>query len=389
MLVANGYAPDPRVHKEAKTLQAKGYSVSVICWDRERNRKAFEVIDGIRIRRFRYLIPSGFLSFAVSGFLFLLDCLIILLKEGVWEDTLVIHCHDFNTLPVGYLLRCWNSRKFRLIYDSHESFSDLLRTIAPKIVVVTVRAIEKIMLDGVDALITANDAILRNLHPSSKIPNVVIYNTPPLSVSSISESFHNRDIPRLRSELGEESFILLYYGVLQRHRGLNAMLDASELAKQCLSRKVVFIIVGDGPLGSSLHSEAQKRKLGDNVKFYSHMEFERVMLMVKDADAVYIGFEPEDPNNFFASPNKLFEAMAMATPVVASGFGLLARLVERIECGVTLESIDGPSIIAGIRKLLHEDLRNKCGQNGLFWFRSYYNWDNMARRLESTYACLT
>jgi len=388
MLVANGYAPDPRVHKEAKTLQAKGYSVSVICWDRERKRKTFEVIDGIRIRRFRYLIPTGFLSFTVSGLLFLLDCLVVLLKQGL-EDRLVIHCHDFNTLPVGYLLHRWKSSKFRLVYDSHESFPDLLRTIAPRIVVRIVKAVEKLMLNGVDALITANDAILRNLRPSSRIPNVAIYNTPPLSVLSISESSDSAEISRLRHEFGAESFIVLYHGVLQRYRGLGAILDAADLARHCLPRKVIFAIVGEGPLGSSLRSEVQKKKLTGSVRLYPHMDFDRVMLMVKGADTVYIGFEPKDPNNYFASPNKLFEAMAMEKPVLASGFGFLGRLVQRIDCGVIMESVNGPSIIAGIQKLFDEKFKKKCAANGLFWFKSHYNWEVMAQRLESVYADIT
>jgi glycosyltransferase involved in cell wall biosynthesis len=109
------------------------------------------------------------------------------------------------------------------------------------------------------------------------------------------------------------------------------------------------------------------------------------MVMVKAAEAVYIGFEPEDPNNHFASPNKLFESMAMGTPVLTCGFGLLGSLVRRLCCGVTLKSVTGPSILAGVRELGRVDLRKRCARNGVHWFRSYYNWDIMEERLRETY----
>ena len=214
MLVANGYAPDPRVHKEARTLIKSGYSVSVLCWDRERNREGTEVLDGVLVRRFRYLIPKATVSYAVSGCLFLLTCLLFLVKEGVRQQRVVVHCHDFNTLPVGWLLGTF-SRKYKLVYDSHENFPALLQTIAPKFVAAIVRATEQLMLRRVDALIAANDAILQTLQPYSRAKGVAIYNTPPLTVSQFSSN--KSEIRHLRNEFGAGEFVLLYYGAMIRH----------------------------------------------------------------------------------------------------------------------------------------------------------------------------
>lgn len=384
MLVANQYPPDARVQKEAKSLMASGYFVSVLSWDRERNRKLIEIVDGIPVRRFRHLYARGFASFFVSGCLFLVDCLMVLAREALQHERVVVHCHDFNTLPVGWLLRSLSGR-FTLIYDSHESFPELLLTIAPRIIATLVRAVERVMLARVDAVIAVNDVILQNLRGYSKAPGVAIYNTPPLTVSQISGPDTENEISHLRDEYGGETFVLLYYGTILPHRGLHALLDAADLTSESSSPKLIFLVVGDGPLATSLYLEAQQRMLMHKVRFYPHVAFERAMRMVKAADAVYVGFEPEDPNNYFASPNKLFEAMAVGTPVLASGFGFLGRLVQTLGCGVTLESITGPSILAGIQRLSHEDVKNRCAANGLYWFKSYYNWDVMARRLDDIY----
>jgi glycosyltransferase involved in cell wall biosynthesis len=254
-------------------------------------------------------------------------------------------------------------------------------------VVALVKTLERIMLSRIDAMITANDLILRNLNPSSKIPSVAIYNAPPLSILSISNQPINEVVSGLRHEFGADSFVLLYYGALRNYRGLDALLDAANLSRHLVDKKIVFLIVGDGPMESPLRYDVKRRGLR-NVKFLPHMGFDMMMDLVKDVDAVYIGFEPEDPNNYFASPNKLFEAMAMRKPVVTSGFGLLGKIVQQIGCGVKLRSIEGRSIMAAIQKLFDQDFAKKCGENGQIAFRSFYNWDEMARRLESLYSTL-
>ena len=384
MLVANDYAPDPRVHKEALSLINQGYSVSVLCWDRQRSKKKVEVIDGVLVRRFRYLMAKGIASYTTSGCLFLLTCLVILLKETSRQTRIVVHCHDFNTLPVGWVLRVV-SRRIRLVYDSHENFSELLSTIAPRFMASLTRGVERLMLGKVDALIAVNDWILHILQPYCRARGVAIYNAPPLSVLQSPGLKNRAEIQRLRSSFGADSFILLYYGAIIRHRGFSALLDAASLASKNPTPQLVFVIVGEGPLTSSLTSEIGEKKLSNLVKSYPHVPFARAMLMVKAADAVYIGFEPEDPNNYFASPNKLFEAMAMGTPVLASSFGLLGKLVRELGCGVTMDSVSGPSILNGIQKLLREDVRVRCAKNGQHWFKSRYNWNIMEQRLSTIY----
>jgi glycosyltransferase involved in cell wall biosynthesis len=388
MLVANEYEPDPRVHKEAKDLRKLGYSVSVISWDRQRRRRAFETIDGIRIKRFRYLDPHGFVSYAISGILFLLNCVGSLLADGVQGKKTVIHCHDFNTLPVGYLLRACFKERFRLVYDSHENFPALLQTIAPKFVALSVKAIERRMLDNVDGLITANDEILRVLHPPERIVSAAVFNAPPLSITEIP-SRKSLEISILKRKFGKDCFVLTFPGRFQVHRGLNVVLDAAELLKDDKSRKVAFVLVGGGPLESELRREIQRRKLSEIVSIYPHLEFARVMRIVRSSDAIYIGYEPDDPNNHFASPHKLFEAMAMGVPVLASGYGYLGRFVRTTGCGVCLESIDGRSTVTGIRQLFDGQLRTRCGANGIRWFKSVYNWEVMTNRLASVYKVVT
>ena len=57
MLLTNAFDPDPRVHAEARALIAHGFSVRMVCWDRDLKSPAEENVDGIDIERVH--IPSG------------------------------------------------------------------------------------------------------------------------------------------------------------------------------------------------------------------------------------------------------------------------------------------------------------------------------------------
>ena len=61
MLLTNGFDPDPRVYKEAVYLVRRGFTVTILCWDRDEGSQypAHEVIDGIEIVRFRIVSEMG------------------------------------------------------------------------------------------------------------------------------------------------------------------------------------------------------------------------------------------------------------------------------------------------------------------------------------------
>ena len=53
MFLTNGFNPDVRVYKEALYLVEHGFSVKILCWDREEcvDYTAHEMVDGIEIVR--------------------------------------------------------------------------------------------------------------------------------------------------------------------------------------------------------------------------------------------------------------------------------------------------------------------------------------------------
>ena len=55
MLLSNGFEPDIRVYKEAKSLVENNYDVTIFCLDRNENLSEEENLEGIQIKRYNAL----------------------------------------------------------------------------------------------------------------------------------------------------------------------------------------------------------------------------------------------------------------------------------------------------------------------------------------------
>jgi glycosyltransferase involved in cell wall biosynthesis len=105
-----------------------------------------------------------------------------------------------------------------------------------------------------------------------------------------------------------------------------------------------------------------------------------------DADVGLVLFAPVELNNILATPNKLFEYMSAAVPVVVSRFPELERIVTETGCGITADPTQPNDVAAAIRSLLADDgRRRELGRNGFVAAQDRYNWEVQAERLVGVY----
>jgi hypothetical protein len=106
MLLSNPYRPDPRVQKEAASLENAGYQVSIICWDRKGELPAIEVTDIATINR----IQTGS-SFSLGSkqmfhfprFWFYALRALNRIQPDIVHFTIIIHPKCLNKCIPGYL----------------------------------------------------------------------------------------------------------------------------------------------------------------------------------------------------------------------------------------------------------------------------------------------
>ena len=85
-------------------------------------------------------------------------------------------------------------------------------------------------------------------------------------------------------------------------------------------------------------------------------------------------------------PNKLFNYMRYALPVVASDFPEIRRIIQESNCGVLVHPQDDQGFIDAIDRLLQSpEEATQMGERGQRAVLDTYNWEKMEQRLLGVY----
>lgn len=92
------------------------------------------------------------------------------------------------------------------------------------------------------------------------------------------------------------------------------------------------------------------------------------------------------PNHIDAQPNKMFEYMSAAIPVIAADFPLWRKIVVGNECGLCVDPMDPVAIARAIDRLVeHPDEARRMGENGRSAVLERYNWSIEEKKLLQLY----
>ncbi len=356
MLLANGLAPDPRVHKEALTLVEHGLAVTVLCLDRKQDLPPEEEVDGIRVRRLRVgrvrAGHAGSLAVALPRFY----------RRAVRETAELhaarpfdlVHCHDFDTVLAGLYLR--RRLGTPVVYDLHDLYSAFLGHRALRW---ALQKLDERVYRTVDGMILVNDRFYSLPHVD-RGKTEVIMNVPPSAGSRRSEATH----------VG-----LFYAGNLDASRDVRyalAVLEESGLPAQ---------FAGDGPLLDAYRAA----ECGPQIAFLGRIPPAAVVEKTRDCLAVLALYDTANPNNRLASPNKLFEAMKFGKPALVSSGTVMADIVESYRCGIAVAYGDPASLRSALAELRDPDRYREMCLNAHQAFLESYNWEVMAPRLLRLY----
>ena len=158
--------------------------------------------------------------------------------------------------------------------------------------------------------------------------------------------FHRIDDARVPwLEPGEKGFV--FAGVFGHAQDLDTVLDAAKLLRD--RRDIVFLLVGDGPTRDSVVSRATEAGLG-NMRF---VESQPVGAMPAIFSAARASLAPLRKTELFKAsrPSKIFASMACETPVIFSGEGETARLLDEHRCGIVVPPESPEELAAAVLRL--------------------------------------
>jgi len=180
--------------------------------------------------------------------------------------------------------------------------------------------------------------------------------------------------PPSRAHAAGESIDIVYLGLLEVPRGLGELIDAVALLRN-EGLPIRTTIVGKGRDAQLFHRQARNLALGeDSVRFLGYVDRETAMAAVRDAD---IGILPHHMNEAWNTtiPNKLFDYMAEALPVLSSSVAPFARIVRETQAGEVFEAGNARSLADAIRRLSDAGRRASCGAAGRRAIIERYHWE--------------
>lgn len=389
MFVINTVAADARVIKEAATLSQNGHGVWVIGM-REGAQPVHDVMEGFSVLRVRKdpvrreiearsRTPGRLrraLDPLVLGFA-LVDYYVRALRHALRLSADVYHAHDLVTLPVAWAAA--RLRSARVVYDAHELFTELGRLGRPARTLF--RLLEAFLIGRADRVMTVNDSIAGELARRYGVPApLVVMNCPR------TDGFRpRREESGLRSRVGlaPEVPLVLYQGMFMPYRGLENMVRATSLFT-----RAHLVLMGWGPLLADLRRLTLDLGLAERVHFTEGVPLKEVLSFTAGADLGAIPYRNVGLNNYYTSPNKLFEYCAAGVPVVASRFPELVRFVEGLGIGRTFDPEVPADIAAAVNGLLDDPAALARARENVARAGGRFTWENESKKLLEVYRSL-
>lgn len=421
MFVANNMASDRRVIREATTVVAAGFTVTVhaIVQGTESLPEREVHPGGFTIVRHRIHLLPPLLPISPRPLALLLHpfwCAIAIAANlarrvgaplsgaaklaTVWTSWAILaarasgsaqifHAHDLSgALPALIALR--KSPDAVLLYDSHEVFFESGRWAksSARIRRLLARWLEQPVLRRAAALIAVNPQVVEELEKRYEIParRVVTYNCPSLWNPDPHDT-------RLRQAIGVDATasVILYHGGFIAKRGLEELLIAIRDPRLSTAH---LAFLGYGPLEEMLRSAAAEPALAGRVHVLKAVSPEVLDQWVSGADVGMCTVLPSTLNHRISTPNKLFESIAAGVPVVGSDFSTMREiLIDNAEgpLGAVCDPTDPGAVAAAIDSILslsaHERaaLRRRCIKAAT----AKWNWEAQAEKLTDLYRAIT
>ena len=186
---------------------------------------------------------------------------------------------------------------------------------------------------------------------------------------------------QIRRSLGidDNQIVVGFIGTFGPWHGAPVLAEAARAINSKPS--FTFLFMGDGD--ERAKSESIARQAGVNSIFTGRVAHESVPAYLDSCDLLVSPHVPlSDGREFFGSPTKLFEYMAMAKPVVASRLGQIADVIIDGENGLLVEPGDHVGLARAVEKLgLDAELRARLGANARSTVVESYTWKQNAARV--------
>lgn len=390
MVLDQPFPPDIRVEKEAYSLTRAGHEVHLlcVCFGDEPRRVTYNDLTIHRIHLPEQVLRKmRALALSLPIYHWFFERHITKLARIIRLEA--IHVHDLPLVRAAIGAR----RKLHIpvIADLHENYPALLeharhtRTLLGRLLINIDRwkEDERWACQTADWLVVVADEMRQRFTTMGLrgsnicvVPNAVspahLLNQP------VAEEITRRLAGR---------FVVLYIGGLDAQRGLEELIDATVRLQDSIPQLAV-VVVGRGVLDGELRAYARNQRLTEVLLFEGWQPYSRLRSYLESAEVCVITHR-KTAHTDNTDPNKLYEYLAFAKPVVASNCAALERRIREMNCGMIYPSGNAEKLAECILAL-HRDPKwaKQLGRNGYQAVARQHNWDVAVQPLLQLYELL-
>lgn len=360
--VINDLYTDQRVHKVCMFLKDQGYDVLLV----GRKQRASKELDRrpYKTKRMKLLFENGaafYAFFNLRLFFFLL-----------FSKADILVSNDLDTLLANHMAKKFK-RKTRLVYDSHEYFTEVPELInRPKV--------RNIWLK-----------IERKIFP--KLQDVYTVNQ---SIASIYSGLYNKEVKVVRNisplwkpeQLSDKKTLGIPEGkplIILQGAGINIDRGAEEAVEAMQFVDAVLMIVGNGDVVPQLKEHVKTLGLKEKVLFFGKKPYAVMMNYTHHADIGLTLDKPSNANYRLSLPNKVFDYMHTSTAVVATEIEEVANVIRTNSIGEILSYFSVESLVETLNHLIANPKKIADYKANCAIAAQTENWENETRILATIY----
>lgn len=385
MALESDFPPDVRVENEILALSEAGHIVHLACSTRK-NRPSKEnwgkaIIHRKAMSSFIYKSSVGCLKFPFY-FNFWRKFIFGLCTEEKFD---AVHIHDLPLSRIGAEVK--SKFKTLLVIDLHENWPALIKTAAhTQTLAGRLLSSNKQWINYEKTILPEADLVVTIIEEATD--RIVQLGINPAKVCKVSNTINFENLTVKTTKKEKDTLVIFYGGAINKHRGLQIVLDAIKICneKKC---RVSLWIVGDGSFRKSLEEYTAFLNIEALVKFFGHKPFNEMLEILADADAAIIPHIRTD-NNDASSPNKLYQYMYLNKPIISSDCTSLKRIIKETKTGFIYRNNspeDLSELIININK--NRSLLVETEGNGRKAVVEKYNWNIDKKRLITAYGNLS
>ncbi|HPG73087.1 MAG TPA: glycosyltransferase [Bacteroidales bacterium] len=347
ILADTEFTNDPRIIRQAASLQNNSFSVVVLCLKMNGENDVGE-IQGITYQRF-YDSKIHDIK-AVSYHQHICDSI---LEQFEFD---CVHCHNESMLNIAVMMK--KRKPVPIIYDSHELFHAWPLNVSSKCFSIRIKSIvirhwairrEKHNSRYIDYCITVCDSLADNLWKYFKLRErpLVVRNIP-----QFTEIKSKSNILREYFNIPKQTKILVFIGIHIYPKTLNLEQVIDEVKNKENLALLFITTFNEGKRAIENYADSVGAQ---NVFFHEAIHPDEIPNYLSSAD---VGLVPtwnkKDLSYWYALDNKLFEYILAGIPVLATRQPEYVKIVEQYSVGICVN----PDLNGDYRRGLIDILNN-------------------------------